>query len=72
MRSKVSFAFCPLSGETDANRERRLQGQIDTMLNDLGERQAHAAGQVLKDVRFDKAYSSDLKRAKNTCRYFLL
>ena len=51
--------------------ERRLQGQIDTPLNETGELQAKAAGQALRSLRFDKAYSSDLKRAKNTCAFIL-
>ena len=51
--------------------EQRLQGQIDTPLNETGERQAKAAGQALRSFRFDKAYSSDLKRAKTTCAFIL-
>ena len=34
-------------GETDYNREARLQGQRDVPLNALGERQAAAAGATL-------------------------
>ena len=64
----MSFLF---SGETDSNKERRLQGQIDTPLNDFGVRQAQAAGKALKDVTFHKAYSSDLRRANKTCQLIL-
>eukprot|EP00093_Oithona_nana_P014582 14582.XXX_929701_928652_1 [CDS] Oithona nana genome sequencing. len=58
-------------GQTASNLEQRLQGQIDTPLNETGERQAKAAGQALRSFRFDKAYSSDLKRAKTTCAFIL-
>ena len=44
------------SGETNSNRERRLQGQIDTPLNEFGMKQARAAGQALKNETFHKAY----------------
>ena len=40
-------------------------------MNELGEQQAKAAGQALKDVKFHKAYSSDLKRANKTCKLIL-
>ena len=77
----VSFYYCIqllfnlncliFSGQTASNLERRLQGQIDTPLNETGELQAKAAGQALKSLKFDKAYSSDLKRAKSTCAFIL-
>lgn len=35
-------------GETEFNRERRLQGHVDSALTDLGRRQAEAVGQRLK------------------------
>ena len=50
---KIYLLFC-FSGETDANKERRLQGQIDTTLNESGIRQAKAAGQALKNVTFHR------------------
>ena len=55
-------------GETDANKEGRLQGQMDTFLNEFGMRQAKAAGKALKDVTFHQAYTSDLERANKTCQ----
>ena len=58
-------------GQTEANAERVIHGQTDTCLNDMGVKQGHAAGQALKTTRFDKAFSSDLQRAKNTCSYIL-
>jgi broad specificity phosphatase PhoE len=58
-------------GETDWNRDRRIQGQSDTPLNDLGREQARLLGQRLADVPFDLAYSSDLSRAIETAELIL-
>ena len=35
-----------------------MQGQINTKLNETGMKQATLAGKVLKETRFDRAYSS--------------
>jgi len=56
-------------GETWWNRERRLQGQIDTDLSDLGQEQARITGARLRELYpdgFDIVASSDLKRAMDT------
>jgi 2,3-bisphosphoglycerate-dependent phosphoglycerate mutase len=53
-------------GETDWNRELRIQGSSDIELNDLGRRQAQALAQELTDVDLDAIYSSDLARARQT------
>src|SRR5689334_14138742 len=53
-------------GETDWNNQHLLQGQIDIPLNAKGEEQAQELAQVLKDINFDLAFSSDLIRAKRT------
>jgi len=58
-------------GETDANKNRIIQGQAEWPLNDLGTRQAGAAGRLMKDVLFDQVYTSDLGRAKQTCTNIL-
>jgi probable phosphoglycerate mutase len=55
-------------GETLWNRERRIQGQTDTPLSDLGRAQAAAVGERLAAVRFAALYASDLVRAWNTAR----
>lgn len=59
-------------GETDWNRDRKIQGRTDIPLNDEGERQAGELGTILKDVHFDKVFSSDLLRAHRTAEIVTL
>jgi probable phosphoglycerate mutase len=58
-------------GETPWNAEGRYQGQIDIPLSPVGEGQATALGQRLKDVRIDRAVASPLARAQLTARLAL-
>ncbi len=58
-------------GETPWNAEGRYQGQIDIPLSPVGEAQASALGQRLKDVRIDRAVASPLARAQATARFAL-
>lgn len=57
-------------GETDWNRDRRIQGSTDIPLNDTGRAQARAAGALLRDQVSPGAplvvVSSDLQRAAET------
>ncbi len=53
-------------GETDWNRELRIQGSSDVELNELGRKQAHALAEELEHVELDAIYSSDLSRARAT------
>jgi broad specificity phosphatase PhoE len=53
-------------GETDWNRELRIQGSSDIALNELGQRQAQQLAQELTDVDLDAIYASDLSRARET------
>ena len=53
-------------GETAWNRERRMQGQTNTPLSDIGRAQAVAVGQRLASHAFAALYSSDLQRAWDT------
>ncbi|KAI8081325.1 histidine phosphatase superfamily [Halteromyces radiatus] len=55
-------------GNTDANNQRILQGQTDTILNDMGHRQASLVANRLKQERFDKIYCSDLLRCQQTAQ----
>jgi 2,3-bisphosphoglycerate-dependent phosphoglycerate mutase len=53
-------------GETDANREQRFQGQIDTPLNANGHAQAQRLAARLADTPHDRLFTSDLQRARET------
>ena len=53
-------------GQTILNKYRRFQGWCDAPLTDQGIEDAKQAGQRLKNVQFDVAYSSDSPRAIQT------
>ncbi|MEJ6399684.1 histidine phosphatase family protein [Nicoliella lavandulae] len=58
-------------GQTFLNFYNRIQGLIDAPLTKKGIADADNAGERLKDITFDAAYSSDLPRAANTGRHIL-
>ena len=58
-------------GETDWNRQGRFQGQIDIPLNANGRAQAAAAGEFLKRLSFDRAYTSSMARPRQTAEGIL-
>lgn len=53
-------------GETDWNRQRRLQGREDIALNENGIRQAAACGEAFRRVPVDCIVTSPLRRAVRT------
>ncbi|HJB18327.1 MAG TPA: histidine phosphatase family protein [Candidatus Bariatricus faecipullorum] len=53
-------------GETDWNKLRRLQGQADIPLNEFGRQLARETEPALRNVPFDRIYTSPLKRARET------
>jgi len=53
-------------GQTDWNREARLQGQADRPLDAVGRRQARELAASLGAEAIDVVYSSDLRRARDT------
>lgn len=55
-------------GETDWNVQRKLQGQSDIPLNDLGRQQALALKDLLAPLEIKSVFASDLTRAVETAR----
>ena len=70
----MTMHFPPLyilrHGQTEWNVERRLQGQRDSPLTELGKTQAMAQGrllgQLMDEIGFDRLYCSPLGRARDT------
>ena len=58
-------------GETPWNAEGRYQGQEDIALSPVGETQARALGERLREVRIDRAVASPLSRARRTAEFAL-
>lgn len=57
-------------GKTEWNKEKRLQGSADVKLNEDGRELARLSGEALKDIHFDRIYSSPLSRAYETACLF--
>jgi len=58
-------------GETEWNRQKRFQGQIDIPLNENGKQQGEQAAAFLKDVKIDAAVTSSLSRPRETAEIIL-
>ncbi|KAH3902809.1 related to Broad-specificity phosphatase YOR283W [Saccharomycodes ludwigii] len=61
-------------GQTNHNVKKILQGHLDTDLNEEGLEQAFKVGKYLHDnkrIKFEKFYSSDLKRCQQTLKQIL-
>ena len=57
-------------GETDYNKERKLQGSgRDIALNEIGIKQGRQLAEKLKNIRLEAIYSSPLKRALQTAAF---
>jgi broad specificity phosphatase PhoE len=57
-------------GQTDWNREGRIQGGTDNPLNATGREQAAALARTLADVKIDAVYTSSHQRARQTAAVF--
>ena len=53
-------------GESETNLNGRWTGWLDAPLTGKGKEDAMKAGEYIKNIKFDKVYSSDLRRAENT------
>lgn len=58
-------------GETDWNKERKIQGQVDIPLNEFGRHLARETANGLRDVPFDVCFTSPLERARETAQIIL-
>lgn len=58
-------------GETDWNKARKIQGQVDIPLNEFGRHLAIETGKGLADIPFDLCISSPLLRAVETAELIL-
>lgn len=58
-------------GQTLFNVERRIQGSCDSPLTEKGKETAEQASLALKDIPFDRAYSSTSERAVDTAEIIL-
>ena len=55
-------------GETDWNKEGKIQGKADICLNSVGIKQAQEVAEKLKNIKFSCAYCSPRTRAVETCK----
>lgn len=72
MIKKMCTVYLVRHGETDWNKKGIIQGKSDIPLNHTGIKQAEKLAYKLKEIKFDKAYSSDLIRAKKTAEILIL
>ena len=70
-REKIMRLYLIRHGETDWNKKRKLQGQIDIPLNEFGRRLALETAPALADIPFDLVITSPLRRAKQTAELVL-
>jgi phosphohistidine phosphatase SixA len=67
-RSKQSHLYLVRHGQTDWNRQQRLQGQLDVPLNTHGTLQAHRLALHLSDFPITTILTSPLQRARSTAQ----
>ena len=58
-------------GETDWNKEKKIQGRVDIPLNERGRAVARMTAEQLKNVPFQAALTSPLQRAKETAQIII-
>lgn len=58
-------------GQSVWNLQNRFTGWVDVPLTEKGKEEAYRAGELLKDVKFDVAYTSALTRAQETLKIIL-
>jgi broad specificity phosphatase PhoE len=60
--------YCVRHGETVANAAGRIQGQSDTCLSPLGQRQSQAVAAALGELPIEAVYASPLRRAVDSAQ----
>ena len=68
MSMKRTKLYVVRHGQTDWNKEKRIQGLKDIELNDEGIRQAKILSEVFKALPINAVYCSKLKRTKQTAQ----
>ncbi|NGX63132.1 MAG: putative phosphoserine phosphatase 2 [Candidatus Anoxychlamydiales bacterium] len=68
--SNISLYFVR-HGQTDYNKQGRVQGHLQIPLNETGRSQAKDLVDQIGTIQFDHCYSSDLIRAKETAEIIL-
>ena len=66
MEDKKVTMYFVRHGETYLNKYKRMQGWSDAPLTEEGEEVARKTGLLLRDIRFDAVYTSDLGRTIRT------
>jgi broad specificity phosphatase PhoE len=56
-------------GQTDWNEQRRVQGQSESRLTELGIQQARELGQRIQSLRFERIYCSSSLRTRQTAEH---
>ncbi len=65
------YLYLVRHGQTDWNKNRRLQGRLDIPLNEFGRQLARETAAGLAEVPFTRCFSSPLSRAVETARIIL-
>ena len=58
-------------GQSQWNLENRFAGWVDVPLTDAGREEARRGAQLIRTIRFDRAFTSELQRAQQTLRIVL-
>ena len=58
-------------GETDWNKDRKIQGQVNISLNEFGRHLARETAKGLKEIPFAVCFTSPLDRARETAEIIL-
>lgn len=71
MKNRKLNLYVLIHTESHYNAKRLFTGHIDSVLTDKGHQQARKLAQKLADKKIDIAYTSSLKRAKQTLKHIL-